>query len=228
MMKILKNSRGAMQFSESLALKAVSILLALILWITILSLKAEEKKIRVPLRPKLPPGMVIINNIPSFVEFTLSGPRVWVNETEKRLSHHPYQPDLSKTRDSTIGLAISEDLLGDLPVGVKVVNYYPPQVLIRLDEMGEKYIPVRASFKGSPQSGFELAGVKITPSKVPVSGPLTVLQDLEVVGTEAFDIENLHGTQEKVLQLEVDETKNLGLPRENQVKVRVFTRKVNR
>lgn len=218
-------NRFSIQFSESLALKAVSVLLALILWITILSLKAEEKKIKVPLQPLLPAGTQIINNIPSAIEFTLSGPRVWLNELEKRVL--PIQPDLRKTRDTTIGFSISEDLLGELPVGVKVLGFYPSQILIRLDEIGEKYIPVKPNLAGNPASGYEVLLIKTSPSKVAVSGPLSVLESLEAVGTEQLSIDNLRGPKEAVLTVEVDEQKGLKLSRETKVKVRVMTKKVD-
>lgn len=223
-MKVLFENRGAIQFSESLALKAVSILLALILWITILSLKAEEKKISVPLEPLLPAGTQIINSIPNSIEYTLSGPRVWLNELERRIQ--PIRPDLRKTRDTTIGFSISEDLLGELPVGVKVINFYPTQILIRLDEIGEKYIPVKPNLAGAPARGYEVVEVKTIPSKVAVSGPLSLLESLEAVGTHEVSIDNMKGSRETVATIEVDEQKGLKLSREDKVRVKVITRKV--
>jgi YbbR domain-containing protein len=222
---LLKNNRGAVHFSESLALKAVSILLALILWVTILSLKSEEKKIRVPLQPLLPAGTQIINSIPSGIEFTLSGPRVWLNELEKRVQ--PIQPDLRRTRDTTIGFSISEDLLGELPVGVKVLNYYPSQILIRLDEIGEKYILVKPNIRGAPAKGYEVVEVKAIPSKIAVSGPLSILESLEAVGTEELSVDNLRGSKDATVNVEVDEQKGLKLSREKEVRVRVIARKVD-
>ena len=219
------SNRGAIHFSESLALKAVSVLLALILWVTILSLKSEEKKIRVPLQPLLPAGTQIINNIPGSIEFSLSGPRVWLNELEKRLQ--PIQPDLRKTRDTTIGFSISEDLLGELPVGVKVLSFYPSQILIRLDEIGEKYIGVKPNLRGAPASGYEVSEIKTFPPKVAVSGPMTILESLEAVGTEELLIDNLKGTKEFTLKVEVDDQKGLKLSREDQVRVKIITKKVD-
>jgi YbbR domain-containing protein len=223
-MNTLFNNRGAIQFSESLALKAVSVLLALILWITILSLKSEEKKITVPLQPLLPAGTQIINSIPNSIEYTLSGPRVWLNELERRVQ--PIQPDLRRTRDTTIGFSISEDLLGELPVGVKVLSFYPTQILIRLDELGEKYILVKPNLAGTPARGHEVVEVKTNPTKVAVSGPLSVLESLEAVGTQEVPIGNLKGSKEFVVDIEVDEQKGLKLSRESKVKVKVRTRKV--
>lgn len=218
------NHKGFIQFTESLALKAVSVLLALILWITILSLKPEEKKIRVPLEPLLPAGTQITNTIPSAIEYNLSGPRVWLNELEKRVQ--PIQPDLRRTRDTTIGLSISEDLLGELPAGVKVLSFYPTQILIRLDEMGERYVAVKPNIGGSPAKGFQVKSIRTIPSKVAVAGPMSVIEALEAVGTQEISIEQLKGKKDYTVAVEVDQQKGLKLSRETQVTVRVQVEKV--
>jgi len=69
--------------------------------------------------------------------------------------------------------------------------------------------------------------IKTSPAKVAVSGPLSVLESLEAVGTEELSIDNLKGPKEAVLTVEVDEQKGLKLSRETKVKVRVMTKKVD-
>lgn len=220
----LSDTRGSMQFTESLALKAVSLLLALILWITILGFKREELKKNVKLEPLLPPGMMITNKIPPYIQFTLSGPRVWLKEAEKKIQ--PIRPDLRRSRDTTIGFSISEDLIGDMPVGVRVTSFYPPQVLIHLEEVVERYVPVKPTLSGSPSPGHEVANVKVSPTKVAVSGPKSLLQAMESVGTEPFDIQDLQGSKEGVVAAEVDAAQGLQLSRDKVIKVRVMTKKV--
>ena len=223
---MVNNERGSMHFSESLALKAVSLLLALILWITILGFKREELKVNVKLEPLLPPGVMITNKIPTYIQFTLSGPRVLLKDVQKKLQ--PIRPDLRRTRETTIGFSISEDLIGELPAGVRVMSFYPPNILIRLEEIVERYVPVKPTFKGSPGEGYELGTVKVSPSKVAVSGPRSLLQLLESVGTEPFDVEGLKGNKEGEVTVEVDTSQGFRLSRESVVNVKVGTRKVQR
>lgn len=222
----LSDTKGSMQFTESLALKAVSLLLALILWITILGFKREELKKNVKLEPLLPPGMMITNKIPPYIQFTLTGPRVWLKEAEKKIQ--PIRPDLRRSRDTTIGFSISEDLIGDMPVGVRVTSFYPPQVLIHLEEVVERYVPVKPTLSGSPSPGHEVNNVKVVPNKVAVSGPKSLLQSMESVGTEPFDIQDLQGSKEGVVAAEVDSAQGLQLSRDKVIKVRVMTKKVLR
>jgi hypothetical protein len=207
-----------------LALKAVSLLLALILWMTILGFKREEVKISVKLEPLMPPGVMITNRIPSHIQFTLSGPRVLLRDVEKKIQ--PIRPDLRRTRESAIGFAVSEDLLGELPVGVRVIGFYPPNILIRMEEIVERYVAVKPTLKGSPAEGNEVFQVKVFPSKVAVSGPKSLLDMLDSVGTEPFDITDLKGMKEGIVALEVDTSQGFQLSREKVARVKVYSRRV--
>lgn len=218
--------KGSMQFSESLALKAVSLLLALILWITILGFKREEIRKNVKLEPLLPPGMVVINKIPSHIQFTLSGPRVVLKNIEKKIQ--PIRPDLRRTRENTVGFSVSEDLLGDLGNGVRVTSFYPPNILIRLEEVVERYVAVKGNYKGFPAEGYEVSSVKVSPGKVAVSGPKGLLQLVESIGTEPLDIEGLKGSKEGVVSVEVDTSQGFQLSRDKVVKIKVNTSKVSK
>ncbi len=219
------NNHGSLSFSESLALKAVSLLLALILWITILGFKQEELKLEVKLDPMLAPSMMITNRIPSHVQFTFSGPRVLLKDVERKIQ--PIRPDLRRTPETTIGFAISEDLLGDiLPRGVRVTGFFPPNVLIRLEEIVERYVEVRPTLVGKVAADHEIAYARTFPPKIAVSGPRGPLQMLAAVNTEAFDVEGLTGSKEGVVGVEVDPTQGFQLSRDKVVRVRVNTRRV--
>ena len=219
------NTKGSVQWSESLALKAVSLLLSLILWVTILGYRREEVKKMVRLEPQLPPGMMIVNKIPTAIQFTLSGPRVMLEAAQKRIQ--PIRLDLTHTRQATNGFSVTEDLLGELPPGVRVTYIYPPQVLIRLEEVVERYVPVKPTLAGKLSPGYEVVRVKAIPSKVSVSGPKALLESLEFIGTEAFNIEGQHANVEGEVDAEVDFTQGFQLSREKAVKVQVTVKKVN-
>ncbi|MEZ4751132.1 MAG: YbbR-like domain-containing protein [Bdellovibrionota bacterium] len=218
-MQFLDNQKGAMNFSESVALKAVSLLLALILWITVLGFKKEEMRKNVKFEPLVAPGMMITNKIPSHIMFTLRGPRVLLNDVEKKLP--PIRPDFRRSRDLTIPVAISEVLLGELPAGVSVVSYHPSNLLIRLEEVVERNVPVRPSLRGLPAQGYDISQVKVTPSKVMVSGPKSALEALEFITTEPVDTQELEGEKEVVVAVEVDPALGFRLSRENAVRVQV-------
>ena len=191
-----------MQLSESLALKAVGVLLALILWVTILGFKREELKRSVKLEPLLPPGMVITNKVPSSILFTFSGPRVLLKDLERKMQ--PIRPDLRRTRDTTIGFSISEDLLGEIPNGVRVVSYYPPNILIRLEELIEKKIKVRPTLSGRLPPGYVVSQINVVPDEVSIMGPRSWIDSLPHVGTAVLDISALDGSKEVDVEVSID------------------------
>ncbi len=215
--------RRHFQLSETLALKLVSLLLALILWITILGFKREEIRLNVKLEPLLPPGTVIINKIPSHIQFTFSGPRIMLKNIEKKIQ--PIRPDLRRTRETTVGFSISEDLLGDIGNGVKVVNFYPPNVLIRLEENVERYVPVKPTLIGQLPEGRQIKEIIVSPKQVSVSGPKGLVQLLESIGTENINLAEVGDTYESVLPVEVDAGQGFQLSRDKIVKIRILTRK---
>lgn len=218
----LKGTTGVLQLSESLALKAVSLLLALILWITILGFKKEELKKKVRFAPKVAPSMVITNRPPPTIEFLFSGPRFSLNTLEKR--DLAIEPDLTRSRETTIPIPITEDLIGDLPRGIRVVRFYPPNLLVRLEDLVESVVSVKAVLKGSPARGFEVTKVVVSPRKVTVSGPRSFLQAMELIQTEPFDIEGIQDTKEGTVAVDIDKTVELRLPKETVVSLRVFIR----
>ncbi len=225
-MSILGNQKGSIACFESMALKIVSLLLAIILWVTILGLKREEIKKNVKLEPLLPPGVMITNKIPGYIQFTFSGPRMLLKDVEKKLQ--PIRPDLRRTQESTVGFSISEDLIGELPSGVRVTNISPPNILIRLEEVVERYVNVKPTIVGAVHPGEEVGTVKAIPAKVAVSGPKSLLVALDSVGTEEFNVDDLQGSKEGVVAVEVDTTQGFQLSRDKVVRVRVTTKRARK
>src|SRR5690606_28536205 len=141
----------------------------LILWITILGFKKEEMRKQVKFEPLVAPGMMITNKIPTHIMYTLRGPRVLLKDVEKKIQ--PIRPDLRRTKETTIPIGISEDLIGELPAGVSVVSYHPSNLLIRLEDIVERYVPVKPTLRGLPAQGYDIGKVTVSPEKVVVAGP---------------------------------------------------------
>lgn len=218
-LSILSSKGGYIQLSESMALKAVSLLLALILWITILGFKWEEVKKNVPFEPLIAPKMMITNKIPTHIQFSLSGPRLKLREAERKIQ--PIRPDLRRTRESTIPIAISEDLIGELPSEVRVTTIYPPNLLIRIEEVIEKSFPVKVSITGEVAKGYEISSIRITPRDITILGPRSGIAELTSISTEPLDVSGLKGIRDSFVPVEVDTTLGFQAAGEKTVKVRV-------
>ena len=62
------------------------------------------------------------------------------------------------------------------------------------------------------------------PDRVAVVGPKSLLESIDNLGTDAFDIQGLQGTREGVVAVQVDTTQGIQLSRERVVRVRVTTK----
>lgn len=220
---MILNRKGAIYFSESLALKIVSLLLALILWITILGFKREEVTKNVRFEPLVAPGMVITSKFPSYIQFKLSGPRVLLKDVDRRVQ--PIRPDLRRHKETVIPIAISEDLLGELPNGVKVVSYSPAILSLRLEEFIERKVSVKPTLQGNVATGQMVSKVEVDPPQITVAGPRSVIEELDSIPTEPFDTQDVHGTKEGVVAVEADASRGLRLPQLREVKVRIYTKR---
>lgn len=72
------------------------------------------------------------------------------------------------------------------------ISVDPIQVKVRFEARETKYVPVEARFSGSPEAGFEKASVQLSPGKVEISGPRSLVAKTLSVSTEAFDLSGLN------------------------------------
>lgn len=189
----LHNNRGAVSMVESLGLKAVSLLLALILWLTVLGIKTEEIETRVRVRPLLAPGTVVLSppGVSDSIVFRVTGPRIMLRDFQRRLAD--IQPDYRGVQEGTVGFPVREDLLGELPQGVKVQGFSPTSIQFRLDKLGEKVIPLRVDLSRAPQGDAGSAAQEWSatpvPARVQIRGPksrLSAIDAIAVIPTESI------------------------------------------
>ena len=98
--------------------------------------------------------------------------------------------------------------------------------LIRMEEVVEKYIPVKPTLVGRLPSGFEIASIKAFPSKVAVTGPKGLLESIEYLGTEPFNIEGVRTFRDGNVYAVIDTSQGFQFSREKAIRVRVWVRRV--
>jgi YbbR domain-containing protein len=81
--------------------------------------------------------------------------------------------------------------LQDVPVEVlsidgrvRVEEVAPPRVSIRLERVGRKDVPARVRQVGAPPAGYRLGAAKMTPDRVTVSGPESVVEQVVAAAAE--------------------------------------------
>jgi YbbR domain-containing protein len=177
-------------FRRNLGYKVISFLLALAFWLWITS-QSEPiglfgvQTLNVPLVTyNQPPNLVIISDLPTIsVKLDNNNQGISVKDLYAYV-------DL---KDAVAG-EHSYKVMMDEPEGVKIEKISPSNVIIRMDLVKDKIVPVTAEITGTPAKGFIAGEPLITPSVVNVRGPASILEKLENVVVEA----NINGLKESM------------------------------
>lgn len=173
MTDILKSMRDILR--RNLGYKLISLSLAIIFWLWITSQtepigKIGVYNINVPLVTyNQPSNIVIVSNIPpisvrldnSNQGFSVEDLFAYIDLKDAVAGEHSYKVNL-KT-----------------PEGVKIENISPSNVVLRLDTVKDKIVPLIVDIVGVPAEGFVAGDPIITPPVVNVRGPTSILENLE-------------------------------------------------
>jgi len=186
---------------DNLALKAVSLGLAFVLWFIIAREKTSEKGVFVP---------VELQNFPADLELT-GDP---VNMVEVRLRASPKnlqqlgpgeisaQVDLQGAGEGERIVHLRPDSI-HVPFGVRVVRINPSIITLNFDRTREKVVPIRPRLLGRPAAGYEVAEIVSDPPQTRIAGPKSRVQEVESAFTEPVSVEGVEAN--------VVEEVNLGL-----------------
>lgn len=166
---------------RNLGYKLISLILAMILWVWITSLTEPVslwgvRTLDVPLViNNQPSNLVVVSNIPS-VTVKVNNNNNNNNQGIDIKNLYAYV-DLS---DATAG-EHSFQVYMDPPEGVEVESISPSNVVLRLDTVKDKIVPIIVEITGKPAAGYLTSNPIVTPPVVNVRGPTSILEKLEEV-----------------------------------------------
>lgn len=116
--------------TENAGLKALSLLLALLLWLFVTSGMEGEEGITIPVQLRnIPPGLAVESRTPIFVELRIAGPRIFLAWLDKgRLA---VNLDLTGVGEGSVTFANLETSV-PLRSGLRVTRVYPSIVELKL------------------------------------------------------------------------------------------------
>ncbi|MDR2070572.1 MAG: hypothetical protein LBP81_04025 [Treponema sp.] len=168
--------------------KALSVALAVILFVFHRTSLLENRFFSAPLRIELNGSLVPASSYPRMVRITLRG---------EANSIYPILEDdidvyLDLTRHTTEGtyrapvqVRREGTALGVDPLEISVD---PPEVSVELDRKISKYVPLTPSFQGELAEGYELVSYTLTPTQVVVDGPLRLMSGLSELSTDFIEL----------------------------------------
>jgi len=172
-------------FLENAGLKALSLLIAIVLWMAVSSRHEGSvtlRGIRVEFQNR-PSGLEISEVGRDTVNIKLQGP----NDIIRSLRPEQLEviADLSHMeRGARVVLLGPENVI--VPPGVRVLDIEPPRIPITLEQVVSKVVPIEPSFEGKVASGFELLGYRLEPTATVIQGPESHLNPIGKAMTETI------------------------------------------
>jgi len=121
--------------TNNLAIKSLSLAIAIILWFSVTVDKETKKRFSVPIRvTNIPAGLAVAGNVPETIEVTVAAPGILF------LAHpvfgKPLTLDLRKTGEGTVAFPDLQSYI-DIPYGMRVIMVFPSSIELKLEQRAE-------------------------------------------------------------------------------------------
>ena len=187
--------------STNLGTKIVSVIVAVLLWGIVLGSRNVEVTKEIPLEIITPPDIVTSNEIPDKIAFRLAGPKAFLRSILDR-REEPIRVNLLGAKPNLVTYRFFSDNIR-LPIGVKVLSINPTAILVKLEYLKRRDVPVRVELRGNPPDGYRIIRAEIKPEIVRIKGPESKVDALTQVSTIPIDVSNLKQSREKEVALDL-------------------------
>ncbi|MCM2322470.1 MAG: CdaR family protein [Oligoflexia bacterium] len=181
--------------------KLISIAIAVVLWFVVLGSRNVEATKEIPLEVITPADIIPANEIPEKIAFRLSGPKAFLRAVLDR-REDPIRVNLSGAKPGLVTYRFFSDNIR-LPIGVKVLSINPTAILIKLEYLKRREVPVRPVLRGAPPEGYRVARSVVKPETVRIKGAESRVDGVTEVQTTPVDISGIRQSLEKEVALDI-------------------------
>ena len=172
---------------RNLGLRAIALLLAIGLWFFV---NAGQRGVLAPMRVpisyrQLPAGLVIVNQRPEFVQIEVRGPRTLLSLLD---------PDRMLLRLDLSGVTLGQAVfkigpeMFNVPRQTDVTRISPSQIVLEIDRIADRQIPIHVNVQGQPAAGYRVASAKANPPAATVRGPSRFVFHADSVQTSPVEV----------------------------------------
>jgi YbbR domain-containing protein len=203
-----------------LGLKALSVGLAVMLWMIVSGEETVERGLRVPLEfQAFPAGLELQEEMPSTIDVRVRGG----SGVLSRLSPADIVAvlDLHGARPGRRLFHLTPEQVR-APFGVEVTQLTPPSIALVFEATGSRQVPVTPAVEGKPAPGFVVGAVSTEPPMVEVVGPETAIGRVTEAITEPVSVTDAKApVTESVTIGFIEPSVRLKTPRAATVKVNI-------
>lgn len=201
---------------KNLWIKVIAVLLAVGLWMFVISRGQSELSLEVPVVYRdLPTGLqvagaektvtLVVRGHERFIRnLSPEDIHVSVNVADLKKGIHPYRVTRSDVK---------------LPAALRVVSIFPSAINVQAEETLKKRVHVTPVVTGTPLEGFRRGMVEVVPEEVMVEGMVNEVRRLQSLETEPVDVSSASATV--VAEAKIRKPGGSVLPEVNTVTVRV-------
>jgi YbbR domain-containing protein len=178
-----------------LGLKALSVALALLLWMVVSGEETVERGLRVPLElQQLPAGLELNGDIPATVDVRVRG----ASGTLGRVSASDIIAvlDLRGAQAGRRLFPLTPEQFR-APFGVEVVQVQPSAIALAVEPSLSRQVPVMPAVDGHPAPGYSVGALTAEPKTVEVIGPESAVRRVTEALTEPVSVD---GAREPIRQ----------------------------
>lgn len=187
--------------SSNVSAKIVSVAIAIVLWFIVLGSRNVEVTKEVPLEVITPSELVPANEIPEKIAFRLSGPKAFLRAILDR-REDPIRVNLSGAKPGLVTYRFFSDNI-HVPIGVKVLSINPTAILIKLEPLKRREIPVKVEMRGIPPEGYKVTRSEIRPATVRLKGAESRVDSISEIPMIPIDVSEFRQGMEREVSLEL-------------------------
>lgn len=185
---------------RNIGLRAIALLLAIGLWFFVnAGQRGALVSLRVPISYRaLPAGMVIANQRPDSVQIEVRGPRTLLSLLDP--DRLVLRLDLSGVTTGQAVFKIGPEMF-NVPRQTDVTRISPGQIVLDIDRIVDRQVPVHVDIQGQPAAGYRVASVKAVPPTAPVRGPSRFVLHLDSVQTSPVEVNQARSDIDQTVSL---------------------------
>jgi len=178
-------------FLKNWGLKLFSLILALILWLTLIPEEKilSEKTLAIALEPhNIPAEMELVEKHTEPIEVTIRAPKGFINKITKDNVVAKLNLENATTEQTEFPLT---NAMISLPSKAKVIRVKPNKVRLTLEKIKEVMLDIEPNIIGKLKEGLKIAKIEVFPPRVIVKGAESKIKEKDKVRTSPVDISSL-------------------------------------
>ncbi|MBP7736248.1 MAG: YbbR-like domain-containing protein [Spirochaetes bacterium] len=198
-MKVIKERLTSIVGERDFMAKGICLLLAVILWAFIMTGKTEKLRYKVPIVTRnLPANLAVTGLSGRYAMVLLEGRKDELKSVNIKNIKATVNMEKAEIGDSKAYPIQVEKLQVPEDVSISVVE---PEVILTVEKKEDKWVRVVPAITGTAPKGKIIVDKTVLPERVRISGPKSVINDIESVDTEGVSVENETGELQRQVGL---------------------------